>query len=297
MRYEIRLAQKGETLRQKEIWKDCFGDSDQFIDFFYATRYKEDATALLLQDGEILAMLTMLPIKLITPDLQSIPSTMLYAIATHPQYQHRGLATQLMNFSHKYLAEHNTPCSVLVPADQQLFAFYHKQGYQEGFDIRETLYHPENIEPQISDKATRGFISGITPVLYNQRRNKLLSGKLYIAYPDEDIAYQKKLSQLSGADIYSIEIGEMQGCAVIERVNADKVFIKELLMEEELLPVAIHLIAQLLPAKEYFIRTPAFLGKNLDGSTCRPLGMLKINSPVDVPVTAQAMGYLGLAFD
>lgn len=41
---EIRFAKMGETVRQKEIWKLCFGDSEQYIDFYYANRYKEDET-------------------------------------------------------------------------------------------------------------------------------------------------------------------------------------------------------------------------------------------------------------
>ncbi|MCR3923125.1 MAG: GNAT family N-acetyltransferase, partial [Firmicutes bacterium] len=94
MQREVRLAQRGEVARQKEIWKRCFGDDDRYIDFFYDHRYLEDQTVLLLQDGVISTMLTMIPVNIVTPDEKSFASTMLYAIATYPTMQNQGLATQ-----------------------------------------------------------------------------------------------------------------------------------------------------------------------------------------------------------
>lgn len=293
---EVRLANKGETARQKEIWKLCFGDSDHYIDFFYANRYKEEETMVLLQDGEILAMLTMIPIKTIASDKRSFNSTMLYAIATHPKYQNRGFATQLMDFTYQYMSKKKDAFSVLVPSDKQLFDFYRKQGYQDGFYIREALFTRKRIESLHIGATCQCTISGITPKEFNQRRTKQLSGRFYVSYADEEIAYQQKLSQQFGADIYGIEIEEVQGCVAIEKINSDKVFIKELLIPEQLLPVAVKHIAQLLPAKEYILRTPAFLGKQLEGSI-RPFGMIRANQEIDFKITPEDLGYLGFAFD
>lgn len=293
---EIRLARKGEVARQKEIWKLCFGDSDQSIDFFYANRYIEDKTVLLLQDGEILAMLTILPIKMVTADERSFNSAMLYAIATHPLYQNRGLATQLLDFTHQYLKETHHVFSVLVPAERQLFDFYSNQGYQTGFYIREFLFTRERMESLPIGEAGQCTITAIAPEVYNQRRNKQLRGRLHIAYSDEEIIYQKKLSQRSGADIYGIEVGEVQGCAAVERLSPDKIFIKEILIPDEAFAVAAKHIAQLLEAKEYVMRAPAFLGEQLEGAI-RPFGMIRTNQEMDLRITPEDLGYLGLAFD
>ncbi|PKM77948.1 MAG: GNAT family N-acetyltransferase [Firmicutes bacterium HGW-Firmicutes-15] len=293
---EVRLAKAGETARQKEIWKLCFGDSDHYIDFYYANRYKEDETLLLLQDGEILAMLTMLPIKTIAADKRSFNSTMLYAIATHPKYQSRGYATQIMNFAYHYLRKKTNAFSILVPSEKQLFDFYRQQGYQDGFYIREASFTWNLIESWDVSETWHCTISGITPEEYNHRRNKQLSGRLYVSYADEEITYQKMLSQQFGADIYGIEIEEVQGCVVIEKMNSDKVFIKEILIPEELLPVAVKYIAKLFHAKEYILRTPAFLGKQLQGSI-RPFGIIRANQEIDLEITPEDLGYLGFAFD
>lgn len=293
---EIRLAQKGETVRQKEIWKLCFGDSVSFIDFFYANRYKENETAVLLHDGNILAMLTMIPVKTVIPDKRSYNTSMLYAIATHPNYQNRGFATQLMGFSNQYLEARKNELSVLVPANMQLFDYYRHQGYQDGFYIREALLIRDGVDCLPINRSYQCAISAITSQEYNLRRNSQLSGRLFIAYSDEDIAYQKKLSQLSGADIYALDIDDIQGCLTVERITSDKVLIKEILLPEDYLNAAIKQIVQQLPAKEYVLRTPAYLGEKLGGSI-RPFGMARVRKESDLVITSEDLGYLGFAFD
>ncbi|MEL7564075.1 MAG: GNAT family N-acetyltransferase [Dehalobacterium sp.] len=289
MMREVRLAGKGEVTEQKEIWKLCFKDSDDFIEFFYTNRYKEDQTMLLLHDEVISAMLTMVPVKIITGDTQSYNSTMLYAVATHPKCQNRGFATQLMDYTHQYLKEKNSACSVLVPAEKQLFDFYRRLGYEDGFYIREFMNLP------VADTA-KCMITDIDPEEYNQIRNQQLSGRLFISYANEEIIYQKKLSQKSGADIYRIEMGKVQGCAAIERLNSDKIIIKEILIPDRVLAAAVKQIANLLQAKEYVMRTPAFLGEHLAG-TVRPFGMIKTAGESGLKITPRDLAYLGFAFD
>lgn len=293
---EIRLAQKGETARQKEIWKLCFGDSDRYIEFYYDNRYREEETALLLQDGEIAAMLTMLPVQAVTAAQRSFNSTMLYAIATHPHYRHRGYSTRLTAFAHQHLKNKESAFSVLVPAGKQLFEFYRRQGYQEAFYMREAAWDWSRIQGWPGGKSAPCAIRSVPPQEYNRIREKQLSGKLHIAYSDEDISYQQKLSRHTGADIYSLAAAGTQGCVVIERFAGDKVFIKELLMAEELMPRAVKSIAQLLPAQEYILRTPAFLGQQLEGAL-RPYGMLRPNQEIPLDIAPKNCGYLGLAFD
>jgi predicted acetyltransferase len=293
---EIRSAQKGDIAQQKEIWKRCFGDSDNYIDFYYANRYKETETVLLLEDKVISSMLTMLPIEIIAPNKQIYNSSMLYAIATHPEYQNRGFANEVMDFTHKSLREDKKAFSVLVPSGQHLFDFYRRQGYQDGFYIREVVLTWERIGILRSDESRCCKISNISPEEYNLRRTKQLSGRLYVAYTDNDIAYQQKLSKQSCADIFGVEIDGVQGCVAIERLNSNKILIKELLISESYLPIAIKKIAQLMPVNEYVLRTPAFLGKQLEG-TIRPFAVIKAFQGTELEITADDLGYLGFAFD
>ena len=297
MSEEVRLAQKGEIARLKEIWKLCFGDSDEFIDFYYANRFKEEETVLRLHNGEISAMLTMIPVWMVSSDNQRFKTAMLYAIATHPKNQNRGLATRLMDFTNQYLIKNNIQFSVLVPAEKKLFDFYRKQGYQDCFYIRELRFSKDMISSWPKPTSSRCTISSIFPKEYNFRRNMQLNGRPHIAYADEEIAYQKKLSLKSGADIYGIDIKDkIGGCLAIERVDADRVLIKEILLPDEFIDLAIQQVLKLLHAKEYIYRTPVFLGNHLGGSI-RPFGMIRLNSECNLEISPQELEYLGFAFD
>lgn len=293
---EIRLARKGEIRRQREIWQLCFGDDDKYIDLYFARRYKEDETVLLLEDGEIAAMLRILPVKMTRPDQGSINSAMLYAIATHPQFQNRGLAGELMGFTHQYLLENNITLSLLVPAGKQLVGFYGRQGYREGFYIREARLSRRNQVGLAGCQSGQGLISPISPAEYNRRRNRLCSTRNFIEYSQEDIAYQKDLARLSGADIYGVDIAGVQGCAAIESITPLQIVIKEILLPDCYLEAAVEQIARLLDARELVVRTPADKGQVLGGQV-RSFGMYKaLNEAVSELVSGDA-GFLGLAFD
>jgi predicted acetyltransferase len=297
----VRLAQKCEVEKLKEIWKLSFiGDSDENIENYYNYCFREEETMLLLYDEEIASMLTMLPVKLTEEDLKRRNSTMVYAVATHPKYRKRGFATKLMNFTHQYLQDKNNVFSLLVPEGEHLFGFYRQLGYEDGFYVRESLLTKDDIETQTVDNIESCSIKKAEAAEYNLIRNRCLQGKQYISYDDKDIAYQKIISKQAGADIYRLQIGEIEGCAAIERLSQDKIIIKEILIPDQLLMIAVEQIMKVHHAKEYVIRMPLFLGTNLT-SVVRTFGMIKAteNKNIILPDENFKIGvaYLGLAFD
>lgn len=292
---EIRPAKTKEITSQKELWKLCFGDEDKYIDFYFANQYKDENTLLLLINNVLVSMLTMIPTAVITAGKQRFDSAMLYAIATHPQYQNRGYAAKLMNYTDQYLSERKKGISVLVPAEKKFFNFYRHKGYQESFFLREVQICSATLD-SLPVGQSDGVIFSASPKEYNQRRTQQLEGRFYVAYDDQEILYQKELSQRSGADIYALDFHEVFGCAVLERINSEKMLIKEILLPEEYLSAAVKQIKQLIPAKEYVLRTPVW-SNAFPGGSVRPFGMMKTNKEIDLTIPAQESGYLGLAFD
>lgn len=292
---EIRLARENEITPQKELWKHSFGNEDQFIDFYYTHRYQPEKTAVLLVDGRIVSMLTMIPVRLFTPEGQENEVSMLYAVATLPSYRYKGLAGRLIDTTHHYL-ESKKNLSILVPAEPSLYDYYRRRGYQEIFYHREAVLSRDGQKSIAAGKSGRCMIHRAAPEEYNTVRNRLLRGTYYIAYHEEEIGYQKKLSQYSGADIYVLDIEESNGCAVVERISPDKVMIKEILLSEEYLMEAVQELMEMFKAREYIIRTPAWVNV-VPGGEIHPFGMFRDDKKIGVKITTQDLGYLGLAFD
>jgi len=293
---EIRLSINADIPNLKEIWKICFGDDDAYIDFFFDNKYKNDQTFILICDSEIAAMLTMIPIKIIRSNNKSYNSVMLYAIATHPKYQGRGFSTQIMDYTKQYLLKHKVDILTLVPADKSLVNFYRKRGYSGGFYIREYKLTYETIKEFTRDKTNKLIIEPVKPEEYNKIRNKQLQGRFYVEYSNGEIDYQKKLSKRTGADIYTLDIEDIKGCLAAERINNEKVIIKELLISKYIIYEVLIKIAKLLPAKEYILRLPPYIDEDFGGSV-RSFGMVQLLREQDTNISQETLGYLGFAFD
>lgn len=293
---EFRFAQESDIPRLKELWKICFGDEDSYIDFYFEKKFKREETLLSLCNEEIAAMLTMIPTNIVMADNGIIKASMIYAVATHPEFRGQGLSFKLMEQSNEYLLNNNVDASILTPATESLFKFYSRQGYRAGFYIKEALFTLEDLGEFEKHSSGQCVITSATPGSYNLRRKSLLQGKVYVDYRDEEINYQKALSKYSGAGIYALDIEDIKGCAIAERINSEKIIIKELLMPEEFIKDGIVQIAKLLPAKEYIVRTPAFLGENFKGNE-RAFGMIYFHRSVDEKVGLSNKGYMGIAYD
>ncbi|HYE67115.1 MAG TPA: GNAT family N-acetyltransferase, partial [Anaerovoracaceae bacterium] len=86
---EMRRAKIEDLKGLTEVWKLTFGDEDSFIDLYFQSRDWLNETAVLLLDGRIVSMLTMIPVDMIGETGESCKASMLYAIATHPDFQKR----------------------------------------------------------------------------------------------------------------------------------------------------------------------------------------------------------------
>jgi len=298
---EMRLAKREDLEGLKEIWKLSFGDEDRFIDLYFQSRNWLNEMAVLLLDGRIVSMLTMIPVEMIGETGERCKVSMLYAIATHPDFQKRGFADQLIDFSNQYLLSQQVSVTLLVPAGEELFGFYAKRGYQDGFFVREAVLNRNEIETLAGRGSMDCSVTPIEPSGYNRIRRKLLTGHSYLDYRDEEVSFEKQLSRIYDADLFAIEIDGAEGCAYFERISQEQVIIKELLVPEKYLAAALMQISALIPSEKYIVRTPPHSGEILGGAV-RPFGMVRSNGTdskcsIIGPGTGSADSYLGIAYD
>ncbi len=310
---EMRLAKEEDQAGLREIWKLCFGDEDSFIDLFFQERDWFHETAVLLYQGKTASMLTMIPVAVTKETGNIIRASMIYAVATHPAHQKRGYADQLIEFANRLQLSQQIPATLLVPAGEALFRYYEKRGYTDGFYVREAILDLNEIQ-MLKDGIREGDSSNSRIVSdgsycritsagsskYNETRRQLLTGYAYLDYSDAEVSFQKNLNRVFDTDLLLIDADGSGGCAYYERISRDEVIIKELLMPEPCLAVAVKSIAAFVPAKRYIIRTPVHNGELLGGKV-RPFGMIRINGEDDPCIGAVHAGnkdcYLGIAYD
>ena len=267
---ELRLSRPEDLPAQKALWKAAFGDGDRYIDWFYRCCGGLGHDLLLLEDGRLASMVSLLPHGLTLPGGGEAGGWYVYALATDPNARGRGYGRQLLRAADEYLAGLGAACVTVVPARPSLFKFFATVGFAPAFTHREVeLLREETVPARPEDR-----VEPVSPAAYNALRKGLLSGVPAVTYGEALIRYQEGLGRLSGGGLYRVEAGGAAGCAAVEHTDGESVLFKELLIPPEQMPRALAAFAAVLPGRRCFVRTPACWA-GMKGSYLQPFGMLK----------------------
>lgn len=111
-----------------QIWKTCFGDEEEYIQFYFEHRFREDNMLVIFADGKPVSMASFLPAEILV-DGEYRPAKYVYAVATLPEYRNRGYATEII----KHASEKYKEPLILQPAEETLIEYYRKMGFEETF--------------------------------------------------------------------------------------------------------------------------------------------------------------------
>lgn len=115
----------------RALWKTVFGDSDAFLDRFFSTAFSADRARCITENGDVVAALYWFDCTYGGERVAYI-----YAVATSPAHRGRGLCTRLMTDTHAHLKRSGYRGVLLSPADDGLFRFYRRFGYETTCYIR-----------------------------------------------------------------------------------------------------------------------------------------------------------------
>ena len=131
-RIELRVARTEDVPHLRRIWRESFGDEEEYLDFFFERRFVPENTPILTVEGEPAAQLFLLPAALRTQNgLYSIDY--LFSAATDPKYRKRGFMEKLLRFSRSLAKERGKAAIVLLPGSAALYRYYAKCGYETAF--------------------------------------------------------------------------------------------------------------------------------------------------------------------
>ena len=248
-----------------------------------------------VEDGALCSMAAMLSATLCTPEGERVPVGYVYALATNPDKQGRGNARQLLGYADDFLRARGDRAMVLVPASASLHRFFEATGMTECFSHRKSEFLSANLTGEDVD----GVSTPIGPEEYNAIREAYLADSLHIAYSDDLIRFQETGSRMTGGGLYRVEVADDAevGCAAVEYLDAHTLVMKELLTYHQYTRQAVELAAKVLPARRYFLRTPA-VWERFQGNYTQPFGMVKwYDQSLQDRYLDRLDGYLGLAFD
>lgn len=108
----------------RALWHEAFGDTDEFLDIFFATAFSPRRCRCITDGRDVVAALYIFDCEY---DHRRI--AYIYAVATAASHRGRGLCRTLMDETHRQLKDLGYAGCILVPGSEGLFGLYRKIGY------------------------------------------------------------------------------------------------------------------------------------------------------------------------
>ena len=122
----IKKPADSDVTELKALWKEAFGDTDDFIGLFFSLAFSKDNSLCVYDNESLVASLYWFD-----GSVGNEKAAYIYGVATKKSHRGRGFSSALIKSTHKLLADEGYCTAILVPADAELFNFYGRFGYTE----------------------------------------------------------------------------------------------------------------------------------------------------------------------
>ncbi|MBM6757191.1 GNAT family N-acetyltransferase [Bacteroides mediterraneensis] len=257
----------------KVLWKQCFHDSDEFIDFYFQRRYTDDLNSYAEADGRVIAALQRIPYSL-TYEGMEIPVAYISGACTDPAYRNKGVMRQLLAKAHRRMFREGVMFSTLIPAEEWLKGYYARSGYANCFSQGKKLLTDSSLPVDNFSKLLRivEIVPGSTLcsdafLFFNHFQS---SQEAYIQHDWEDFHIILTDLRLSGGSLWGAFQGDILKGLCFCFPDGDALKVTELISAEE--QVAWALVKFLL--SHYQVAQAECLGQ--EGEIFYELGMARI---------------------
>ncbi|MDR1564505.1 MAG: GNAT family N-acetyltransferase [Oscillospiraceae bacterium] len=300
------LAKDGMRPQLEELWQIAFNDTPGNIRFFFENRYNPNNCAVYTDKmGNVAAALHMLPAS-ITEDSEILPVQYIYAAATLPQYQGKGVMTSLLVYAERIARARGQEYSILVPAEKPLFKFYENRGYKTCFGYRRVNMTRHELNTIIKTNSGKAAASQVyyntlqSEHLFNLRRDVLTEHEGYINWDAPAVRYACDYHRLQRGSVITATNGYEAGYALCFD-HGETLEISEYISHAEFSVHLIKALLELTDAQYFKIRMPAMDTIFFKYGELVPYGMLKDttdSNPINlISLSGLHTPYLGLALE
>ena len=126
----------------KELWQLAFGDSEAFVNRFFADAYSPRRCRCAWEDGRLAAALYWFD-----AEFAGQKFAYLYAVATHPNFRRRGVCRALMADTLDCLTARGYDGALLMPQSGALREMYARMGFRDCCTVSEFTCEAEEAVP------------------------------------------------------------------------------------------------------------------------------------------------------
>ncbi|MDR1629188.1 MAG: GNAT family N-acetyltransferase [Oscillospiraceae bacterium] len=246
--------QPQEEPQLKALWKTVFGDSDTVIDAFFATLYDPQTTLVARNGGAVVSALYLLDCGLSVLK-KTYASFYLYAAATLPGFRGRGLMAELLSAAKEFALRRKKEFICLYPAEDSLYDFYQKHGYEPVFKTKEISLKGTSVRTLIDP------FCEVRPLELDDFaavRDAALSGADALFFDKPVLAFQKTILEAYGGQAFSAhENSKVVAYLLAEKDAGDSPRIKEALSVNGRIDAIAAILHQKFNLEEYTLPFPS----------------------------------------
>ncbi|MHB1453261.1 MAG: GNAT family N-acetyltransferase [Saccharofermentanales bacterium] len=126
--FEVRFAHDGSEEDKAGfigLWKMCFDDTPEFVDFFFCSRYFPDFSVCITQNGKFISSMQSMPLLLLIRKAP-VQSAIVAGVCTHPDYRGRGLMRRMFELYLPEMRRRGIQAITYHPVD---FSIYRSLGH------------------------------------------------------------------------------------------------------------------------------------------------------------------------
>ena len=219
----LRYAKEDEIDNIKEIWNYCFNDTEEFVNYYFNSKYENRNTIVLDEKDEIVSSLQLNQYKIKLND-KLYDTSYVVGVSTFPQVRGRGYMKHIMEFSLEEMYKRGQLVSILMPIDYRL---YRKYGYEHCYDQLEYTIDIEDL--------SRFKLNGRLFKVEDEHIDDLIEiNNLFLKNINGSVArdeeyYSNLFKEIKSEDghIYIYEDNGYQGY-IIYFLNGENMFIREI---------------------------------------------------------------------
>ena len=141
----IRLSDKSasEIAEMKVLWKEYFGDSDEFIDFYFDKICAGNKIVVMREDGILTGMLHLNPYVFSRDNKEIIRTYYVVGVMVREGYRNQGRMKRLFDYAYSVLSSERIKFIYLWPANE---AYYTGVGFGTVSQMVDITFKKEDIE-------------------------------------------------------------------------------------------------------------------------------------------------------
>lgn len=303
----ITLAKDGMRTELERIWRACFNDPPEYIKYFFDNRYDPNTCAVFIDDatGRPVAMLHMLDAS-ITEDSEIIPVQYIYAAATRPDHQRRGIMRQLIEFARRCAYAKRQRYMILAPGTRELYRFYEKNGFYKCFKVRNIFMTRNDLMilsrcKKAADPSRPRAVSLSISDVFAIRRDVLIDRDGYISWDYPSVKYAAGVHARIGGTIITDTNGSDAGYAFCLARDDRTVDVSEFIAHSGFAQNVVRRILESYPQQYFELRVPVYDEFFAPFGEINDLGMIRSvtdKKPINIlTLSGTHLPYLGLPLD